>query len=493
MQQNKTGLGGDFLLTYVVAGIGFGCLIGWELSGVFSPSLILLGCYSITEAVALRIISLITLLIAFAVCILRADQVLANKNKLLISTAFLALPAVVNAIVCAYSGPTPLAVAAPLWALFGIAQGAISTYWCIFYSLLPTPRTPLSIGLGAVLGTGLFVFVNTPGVMAVSLFELAVIIVLSIFIPYLLTRHMPDGWALPPRDYRKARTITFPAALSSGCFGAVYGFMSITVCTLGEMGALIGGASGIVGTAVACVWGYLGPKVEIDSGMVQRGSLPILLGGLLLFPLSGYWGQIVCCGFVITALAHQTIMKFAATCTDNKEFRLHPVERYGLGSVPTYIGFSLGAVFSYLIMVKFPLSGNELLLALVIFSLVVVVSFVIYGANETETRQRLNELLDTAAASVAVLPQKADEADNANDKINVFRTRCTEVIAEYHLTPREAEVFRLLAKGRNAEYIARNLVVSPATVKSHIYHIYRKLDVRSQQHLMNIVDDEMPE
>ena len=56
------------------------------------------------------------------------------------------------------------------------------------------------------------------------------------------------------------------------------------------------------------------------------------------------------------------------------------------------------------------------------------------------------------------------------------------------LTPREAEVFPLLAKGRNAAYIAENLGVSPATVKSHIYHIYQKLGVNSQQNLIDIVD-----
>ena len=64
------------------------------------------------------------------------------------------------------------------------------------------------------------------------------------------------------------------------------------------------------------------------------------------------------------------------------------------------------------------------------------------------------------------------------------------MIEEHELTPREAEVFYLLAKGRNAEYIGKQLVVSSATVKSHIYHIYRKLGINSQQRLMTIVDDE---
>ncbi len=86
---------------------------------------------------------------------------------------------------------------------------------------------------------------------------------------------------------------------------------------------------------------------------------------------------------------------------------------------------------------------------------------------------------------MAELPQQEGEADDGQ----TFRARCDEVAARYKLTPRESEVLRLLAKGRNAEHIARVLVLSIATVKSHIYHIYRKMDVNSQQHLMDIVDE----
>ena len=50
-------------------------------------------------------------------------------------------------------------------------------------------------------------------------------------------------------------------------------------------------------------------------------------------------------------------------------------------------------------------------------------------------------------------------------------------------------MFALLAKGRNAEYIAGQLMVTPATIKSHIYHIYQKLGVNSQQRLMDLVDE----
>lgn len=62
------------------------------------------------------------------------------------------------------------------------------------------------------------------------------------------------------------------------------------------------------------------------------------------------------------------------------------------------------------------------------------------------------------------------------------------VAASHALSERETEVFLLLAKGRNAEYIGRELYVSENTVRSHIQRIYRKLDTHSQQELLDFVD-----
>ena len=45
------------------------------------------------------------------------------------------------------------------------------------------------------------------------------------------------------------------------------------------------------------------------------------------------------------------------------------------------------------------------------------------------------------------------------------------------LTPREAEILRLLADGLTNPEIARRLVVSPGTVKNHVQHIIQKLGV----------------
>ena len=48
------------------------------------------------------------------------------------------------------------------------------------------------------------------------------------------------------------------------------------------------------------------------------------------------------------------------------------------------------------------------------------------------------------------------------------------------LTPRELEVFKLVASGSSNREIGRTLLLSEATVKSHLVHIYDKLGVRSR-------------
>ena len=48
------------------------------------------------------------------------------------------------------------------------------------------------------------------------------------------------------------------------------------------------------------------------------------------------------------------------------------------------------------------------------------------------------------------------------------------------LSAREVEVLRLVAAGQSNADIARGLFLSAATVKSHLVHVYTKLDVGSR-------------
>ena len=70
-----------------------------------------------------------------------------------------------------------------------------------------------------------------------------------------------------------------------------------------------------------------------------------------------------------------------------------------------------------------------------------------------------------------------------------FEERCQAIAEDAGLTPRELEVFQMLARGRDTAYIQEQLVVSRNTVKAHVKHVYAKLDIHSHQELIDLVED----
>lgn len=65
--------------------------------------------------------------------------------------------------------------------------------------------------------------------------------------------------------------------------------------------------------------------------------------------------------------------------------------------------------------------------------------------------------------------------------------RREELADEYSLSPREREVFALLAQGRSRSHISKALTLSEGTVKTHISHIYAKLGVSSKQEMIDLL------
>ncbi|MCL1847454.1 MAG: helix-turn-helix transcriptional regulator [Coriobacteriia bacterium] len=78
--------------------------------------------------------------------------------------------------------------------------------------------------------------------------------------------------------------------------------------------------------------------------------------------------------------------------------------------------------------------------------------------------------------------------DGMTQSDSSWRQACTGIAQAYQLSPRESEVFLLLARGRNAEYIQGQLVISLHTAKSHIANIYQKLGVHSIQEMLDLID-----
>ena len=93
-------------------------------------------------------------------------------------------------------------------------------------------------------------------------------------------------------------------------------------------------------------------------------------------------------------------------------------------------------------------------------------------------------------------PEKTVEGSNAAEKADTGQQaalgideRIAQLAATYKLTPRETEVFGLLAHGRSIPYVRDALFISRDTAATHAKHIYAKLDVHSRQELIDLVMD----
>lgn len=105
---------------------------------------------------------------------------------------------------------------------------------------------------------------------------------------------------------------------------------------------------------------------------------------------------------------------------------------------------------------------------------------------DAESRWTSDAASDCGGGAEASEKEKC-EAHRGSSK-RWFKQNCETVANRYLLSRRETDVLFLLAKGYNSAAIQEKLYIAEGTAKTHIRHIYRKLDVHTQQELMRMVE-----
>ena len=109
------------------------------------------------------------------------------------------------------------------------------------------------------------------------------------------------------------------------------------------------------------------------------------------------------------------------------------------------------------------------------------------GAEESN-----DELSSGATRAIEAAAPKSGakqlEAEQDAERIGRYKRRCLALADMCLLSRRETEVLFLLAKGYNTKMIQEQLFISAGTANTHMRHVYRKLDVHSQQDLIRMVD-----
>jgi DNA-binding CsgD family transcriptional regulator len=464
-------------LLYSLATVGFGFLCGWELILMFSPLLPLLGFVQIQGGIILYIVALVACALTALLVRRHSFQVLEHRKLCFSVGSSVAFIAIVVSAFCHIFGMLPLVVVGIAWLFLGIGQTMLIIAWGTFLSVIPSKHTVTIAALGSIMGTLLFIMVASIEVIGMNLLGTGFLFLVALVVVLFLFSNLQQG-VLPSDEYKPTPALFRPSVLGAVLHNGAYGFTLVMLFSFGFIPALIGASAGAVGAFTALIWSWIKPRWNLETTAIQYVTMPIVVCGLLLMPLFGVSGKIVCCCLINIAHAFHRTASIGVLATANSEYRFHPVRQFAIGRVPTLVGLLAGTSLGFAVLFVF--HSTEYVFDWTVTSIVIIIVCAIatYGFINTERGSRIRAYMIV------------DEVDGEKPSVStgISETALSTVIALYGLSPRESEVFALLARGRNTEYIQNRLFLASGTVKTHIYHIYQKIGINTQQQLIDIAE-----
>lgn len=124
----------------------------------------------------------------------------------------------------------------------------------------------------------------------------------------------------------------------------------------------------------------------------------------------------------------------------------------------------------------------------IVFYLIIIACMVYPQAlNRTNLRSSSSE--EALNAFVLDGERRFTPGINGRTLQKALEQRCANIAQEYALSNREGEVLVLLVKGVTRQNICKELHLSEGTVKTHLTHIYKKLEIHTQSELLDIAYD----
>lgn len=93
--------------------------------------------------------------------------------------------------------------------------------------------------------------------------------------------------------------------------------------------------------------------------------------------------------------------------------------------------------------------------------------------------------------SLCLLPKRKEKPIEVVKEIKDVEEACENIKKQYGLTTRETEILQLIMQGRDVPGIAKQLVISQNTARTHCKRMYKKLDVHSRQECVDLVLGEL--
>lgn len=377
--------------------------------------------------------------------------------------------------------------------LIGASEAVLMLFWLRFYTEASINYSGISLSASAVLGSLIcfFTFHLTFDISVLILIILPAasgLLLINVTKGIPLRKNDPQGSGI--RDWSSARKpywkTTAQLMAMSLFFGVVQGCSSLdsTLLPAADPSTVLGATfAGIV-----LFLAYLKSKRQPNLGLIINFSLMIFMAGMMLLAfniaiLSQWAAFLIMTGFIFYFIL--TLIFIIDLC---RTFDLDTTRTVGLNQALEYIMFAIGIIAGRFLWSRFE---NDALFPFVVsfMAIFVLCAIALFLTNERPP-------WEAVFYKPALIADKHPAMSGDNESNEPFEDTPNEadilmLLSErYSLTPREIEVFTFLSKGRNAEFIQNALFISNHTVKTHIYNIYKKMDIHSLQDLLDILDEE---
>jgi len=405
-------------------------------------------------------------------------------GRLAVTAAVMAVFLAVCGVFSAGFGSLPLWFTVGSWLFFGAAAGLVLPAWGSILTVLdagqPNGHTvALSTTWSVLAATVLASFtIFTPGI--VDAFAPLAFFIASVLLLLFCTQQLIEPEFIDAKTSR-ARLSLLSRNLIPPAFMGFTWAIALGPLFLSESASAITAIvfSSVFGAALVVALLLLVLKRVPHQSSIERWAFALLGCCLVCFALDGIAVELpLMTRFVLVAImtaitAAYFIAHWTVLLALSYRHRVLTLYHYGQGLIAPVGGMALGwgVMCGLTATGMFTATMLSIMALLLLLALVLIPAFVPYTTNEAV------ETVFEASAH--------DAPENVHGS---WQRRCRAICDERHLSPREVEVFYLLAKGRNAEHVSRTLFISTHTAKTHISRIYRKLSINSQQELIDRID-----
>jgi DNA-binding CsgD family transcriptional regulator len=357
--------------------------------------------------------------------------------------------------------------------LSSMASAVLLMAWGELYGSLDLRHAWVGVSGSILLGAALYATVTWSGQIAP--------IVTAVFLaccPMLSLAALFAAWENPnvhPLDADvQRRPFRIPSTLMLGIFACGFSIGFMVVLSADHAAAGGSGAGLINALCIAAISSlillYAPFEHTFSLSFLYWFVLLLLSAGFMLLPVAGY-----AYAATVTVIGYACLEICWILVCSNIAYRvpLPVLASMGWGAFASYSGALAGGLGSAILLGSAPLSVWQLSVVSI-----VMVGMLMLGSVFLLREAALPSLWGLLRETVQPLSDVPE---------GLVQTRSASVAESHGLTPREQEILILLAKGQAPDDIAKALVISEATVRTHAKRLYEKLDVHSQPQLIKMV------